>query len=151
MQNTNSFKTVINFLLSKKVEFPNSEVYVNIGDEDDWIRLTNDSILSYEIVLLKIYDLNEKTQKFFFGKNVNVIVENNEIKINTFSDHISFKAVKIKNLYSNEMKEINKKISQLEALQHLGIDLDTYLELKKLKQEQYILKMKNLFKLREER
>lgn len=150
MKNVQGFKTSISFLFNKKIDFFNSKVYINVGEENDWIELTNNSIFGYEIVLLKIIDQELNSKKYMFAKNANIIVENNEIKINTFSELCFYKAIKVKNLHSKELKEITKKVNQVEAMQHMGLDLKTFLELKKMKQEHYILKMKYLLRLREE-
>ncbi len=100
--------------------------------------------------MLKIVDLNTNKNKYIFAKNTNITVSNNTINIYTFSELTFFIETKVKKQYSEQYKEINKKVVALEAMQQLGISIDQLLEFNKLKDEKYILKMKNIHKLKEE-
>ncbi|WP_277735221.1 MSC_0621 family F1-like ATPase epsilon subunit [Mycoplasmopsis bovis] len=131
------FKVVINFIGNKQVTFNNALVYFNADEEGDWVSLVDNSILGYDITLLKIVDLSNKLTKYIFAKNTNITVAKNIISIYTFSEFVFFIETKAK-----------KQYNELEAMQQLGISIDQLLELNKLKEEKYILKMKNLHKLK---
>nr|WP_307939838.1 hypothetical protein [Mycoplasmopsis bovis] len=146
----NGFNVVINFIGNKEATFNNALVYFNADEEGDWVQLVDNSILGYEIILLKIVDLNTNKNKYIFAKNTNITVSNNTINIYTFSELTFFIETKVKKQYSEQYKEINKKVVALEAMQQLGISIDQLLEFNKLKDEKYILKMKNIHKLKEE-
>ncbi len=144
------FKVVINFIGNKQVTFNNALVYFNADEEGDWVSLVDNSILGYDIILLKIVDLRNKLTKYIFAKNTNITVAKNIISIYTFSELVFFIETKAKKQYNESYKEVSKKVAALEAMQQLGISIDQLLELNKLKEEKYILKMKNLHKLKEE-
>ncbi|AEI90186.1 hypothetical protein FCM49_02485 [Mycoplasma bovis] len=144
------FKVVINFIGNKQVTFNNALVYFNADEEGDWVSLVDNSILGYDITLLKIVDLSNKLTKYIFAKNTNITVAKNIISIYTFSEFVFFIETKAKKQYNESYKEVSKKVAALEAMQQLGISIDQLLELNKLKEEKYILKMKNLHKLKEE-
>lgn len=144
------FKVVINFIGNKQVTFNNALVYFNADEEGDWVSLVDNSILGYDITLLKIVDLSNKLTKYIFAKNTNITVAKNIISIYTFSEFVFFIETKAKKQYNESYKEVSKKVAALEAMQQLGISIDQLLEFNKLKEEKYILKMKNLHKLKEE-
>lgn len=145
------FTIKINFLLDKQISIKNALLYANFSDADeDWVFIDKKTIISYDVLVFRIKDIETNTFRYFFGENVNASVEDNEITIDTISKKVFYKQIKVKNPYVKQLKEINKKISSLEAAQLLGITFDRFLELKELKREKYFLYMKNLLRLREE-
>ncbi|MBZ4204109.1 MSC_0621 family F1-like ATPase epsilon subunit [Mycoplasma tauri] len=145
---TKYFKTTISFIFDKKIMFDNSEVFVYLNDENEWVKVTNNSIFGYEIVLLKIYDhINEK-EFYIFAKNSNIIAENDNIYINTTSYLDFYQISKVKKSINENIKILDKKIASLENMQKIGMDLELFLKLKKIKQEQYILRNTHKFNLK---
>ncbi|WP_434334357.1 hypothetical protein V2P43_02615 [Mycoplasma capricolum subsp. capricolum] len=144
------FNVTINFIENKSVmKFNSCQVYFNVDQEDEWQLLNENAVLGYEILLLKLVILDQRT-KYLFVKNTNIIVNNNQITINTLSKPKFFFKTNLKKLYLQELNEVNKKVKQLETIQKIGLDISTFLQLSELKNQQYVLKMKNFFKLKEE-
>ncbi|WP_434336003.1 hypothetical protein V2P56_01585 [Mycoplasma capricolum subsp. capricolum] len=144
------FNVTINFIENKSVmKFNSCQVYFNVDQEDEWQLLNENAVLGYEILLLKLVFLDQRT-KYLFVKNTNIIVNNNQITVNTLSKPKFFFKTNLKKLYLQELNEVNKKVKQLETIQKIGLDISTFLQLSELKNQQYVLKMKNFFKLKEE-
>lgn len=149
-KNKNNFKILINFLDNYKTKIYSGLVYVNLDQEDDWVLLENNSLASYDYVLIKIKDLNNKEEKYCFLKNANIIIRDNVININN-SNRINFykkSNQKINN--KNSIKETEIKFNLLESMQKLGLNIDQYIELNELKNKLYTLKMQKLFNLDKE-
>lgn len=106
----NGFNVVINFIGNKEAIFNNALVYFNADDEGDWVQLVDNSILGYEIILLKIVDLSTNKNKYIFAKNTNITVSNNTINIYTFSELTFFIETKVKNNIVNNIKRLIKKL-----------------------------------------
>ncbi|AJK51403.1 MSC_0621 family F1-like ATPase epsilon subunit [Mycoplasma capricolum] len=144
------FNVTINFIENKSVmKFNSCQVYFNVDQEDEWQLLNENAVLGYEILLLKLVFLDQRT-KYLFVKNTNIIINNNQITINTLSKPKFFFRTNLKKLYSQELNEVNKQVKQLETIQQIGLDISNFLQLSELKNQQYVLKMKNFFKLKEE-
>ncbi|WP_347938450.1 hypothetical protein VQY18_01530 [Mycoplasma feriruminatoris] len=146
-----AFSVEINFIENKQtINFNKAIVYFNADEENEWISLTNNSILGYEIILLKIDDLTNNQEKYLFANNVNIMVKNNHITINTFSKQNFLVKSNRKKIYQEELKELHNQISILQANQTIGLTIDSLLELKRLKNKYYVLKLKNLLQLKGE-
>ncbi|WFQ90883.1 hypothetical protein MFERI13461_00308 [Mycoplasma feriruminatoris] len=146
-----AFSVEINFIENKQtINFNKAIVYFNADEENEWISLTNNSILGYEIILLKIHDLTNNQEKYLFANNVNIMVKNNHITINTFSKQNFLVKSNRKRIYQEELKELHNQISILQANQTIGLTIDSLLELKRLKNKYYVLKLKNLLQLKGE-
>ncbi|AME14892.1 hypothetical protein MmmBen468_0678 [Mycoplasma mycoides subsp. mycoides] len=101
-------------------------------------------------MLLKILDLSNNQEKYLFANNVNIMVKNNHIVINTFSKQNFLVKSNRKKVYQDQLKELHKQISILQANQTIGLTINSLLELKKLKNKYYVLKLKNLLQLKGE-
>ncbi|WP_434337976.1 MSC_0621 family F1-like ATPase epsilon subunit [Mycoplasma capricolum] len=146
-----AFSVEINFIENKQtINFKKAIVYFNADEENEWISLTNNSILGYEIMLLKILDLSNNQEKYLFVNNVNIMVKNNHIVINTFSKQNFLVKTNRKKKYQEQLKELHKQITILQANQTIGLTIDSLLELKRLKNKYYVLKLKNLLQLKGE-
>ncbi|KKW61613.1 MSC_0621 family F1-like ATPase epsilon subunit [Mycoplasma capricolum] len=146
-----AFSVEINFIENKQtINFNKAIVYFNADEENEWISLTNNSILGYEIILLKILDLSNNQEKYLFVNNVNIMVKNNHIVINTFSKQNFLVKTNRKKEYQEQLKELHKQITILQANQTIGLTIDSLLELKRLKNKYYVLKLKNLLQLKGE-
>ncbi|WP_434337845.1 hypothetical protein V2P57_03165 [Mycoplasma mycoides subsp. mycoides] len=146
-----AFSVEINFIENKQtINFNKAIVYFNADEENEWISLTNNSILGYEIMLLKILDLSNNQEKYLFANNVNIMVKNNHIVINTFSKQNFLVKSNRKKVHQDQLKELHKQISILQANQTIGLTINSLLELKKLKNKYYVLKLKNLLQLKGE-
>nr|VZR97490.1 hypothetical protein MF5295_00337 [Mycoplasma feriruminatoris] len=146
-----AFSVEINFIENKQtINFNKAIVYFNADEENEWISLTNNSILGYEIILLKIHDLTNNQEKYLFANNVDIMVKNNHITINTFSKQNFLVKSNRKRIYQEELKELHNQISILQANQTIGLTIDSLLELKRLKNKYYVLKLKNLLQLKGE-
>ncbi|ABC01126.1 MSC_0621 family F1-like ATPase epsilon subunit [Mycoplasma capricolum] len=146
-----AFSVEINFIENKQtINFNKAIVYFNADEENEWISLTNNSILGYEIMLLKILDLSNNQEKYLFVNNVNIMVKNNHIVINTFSKQNFLVKTNRKKEYQEQLKELHKQITILQANQTIGLTIDSLLKLKRLKNKYYVLKLKNLLQLKGE-
>ncbi|WP_434343883.1 hypothetical protein V2P32_02065 [Mycoplasma sp. 06067-C1-B144P-99-0482-3] len=146
-----AFSVEINFIENKQtINFNKAIVYFNADEENEWISLTNNSILGYEIMLLKILDLSNNQEKYLFVNNVNIMVKNNHIVINTFSKQNFLVKTNRRKEYQEQLKELHKQITILQANQTIGLTIDFLLELKRLKNKYYVLKLKNLLQLKGE-
>lgn len=115
-----AFSVEINFIENKQtINFNKAIVYFNADEENEWISLTNNSILGYEIILLKIHDLTNNQEKYLFANNVNIMVKNNHITINTFSKQNFLVKSNRKRIYQEELKELHNQISILQAIKLL--------------------------------
>ena len=101
-------------------------------------------------MLLKILDLSNNQEKYLFANNVNIMVKNNLIVIITFSKQNFLVKSNRKKVYQDQLKELHKQISILQANQTIGLTINSLLELKKLKNKYYVLKLKNLLQLKGE-
>ncbi|ADR24349.1 conserved hypothetical protein [Mycoplasma leachii PG50] len=146
-----AFSVEINFIENKQtINFNKAIVYFNADEENEWISLNNNSILGYEIMLLKILDLSNNQEKYLFVNNVNIMVKNNHVVINTFSKQNFLIRTNRKKKYQEQLKELHKQITILQANQTIGLTIDSLLELKRLKNKYYVLKLKNLLQLKGE-
>ncbi|MDQ0567535.1 MSC_0621 family F1-like ATPase epsilon subunit [Mycoplasma yeatsii] len=145
------FNLSINFIENKKtINFNNVSVSFNVDQQQEWVELSNNFLVGYEIILLRIYDYKTRDYKFLFCKNSHIIVKNNQITVNTFSSDEFYIQNKLKKQNDSLLKQVNKKISALLAIEKIGLDIEKIFELKKLKQKQYILKMIKELSLKKE-
>ncbi|CRH45548.1 Uncharacterised protein [Chlamydia trachomatis] len=103
--------------------------------------------MAYENTVVKIKDLDENKEFFLFLINTNIIVTDNEIKINTFNKMEIYKQNKKSKFDKVLIKEVMDKINYYESLQKIGLSLDQFMEEKLLKQKLYILKMEQNLKI----
>ncbi|MCS4536538.1 hypothetical protein NXS15_00120 [Mycoplasma sp. CSL7475-4] len=139
----NKFNIQINSLSNVSLNFKNAMLYLNISEFGEWITIKNDSIASYEMTLIKIKS-NNKPDFYLFIENANIVVENDCIIINTFSNiklMVSDKNNFEKNRFKNELKAINAQINYLSASQNIGIKLDEVAKLYELKQKKFEVQM----------
>ncbi|AJM72086.1 MSC_0621 family F1-like ATPase epsilon subunit [Mycoplasma yeatsii] len=145
------FNLSINFIENKKtINFNNVSVSFNVDQQQEWVELSNNFLVGYEIILLRIYDYKTRDYKFLFCKNAHIIVKNNHITVNTFSSDEFYIQNKFKKQNDSLLKQVNKKISALLAIEKIGLDIEKIFELKKLKQKQYVLKMIKELSLKKE-
>ncbi|UWD34855.1 hypothetical protein NX779_03530 [Mycoplasma cottewii] len=145
------FNLSINFIENKKtINFNNVSVSFNVDQQQEWIELSNNFLVGYEIILLRIYDYKTRDYKFLFCKNAHIIVKNNHITVNAFSSDEFYIQNKLKKQNDSLLKQVNKKISALLAIEKIGLDIEKIFELKKLKQKQYVLKMIKELSLKKE-
>ena len=105
----NKFKVNISFIDNKTETFDKVNAYLNLNDEDDWIMLDSNMIGSYELILIKLVIEEKRTKKeiYVFAKNANLILKNNILDIETFSQRNLFIKIKQKqnlkkSLYQNQ-------------------------------------------------
>ncbi|EOA07084.1 Hypothetical protein MYEA_5450 [Mycoplasma yeatsii 13926] len=145
------FNLSINFIENKKtINFNNVSVSFNVDQQQEWVELSNNFLVGYEIILLRIYDYKTRDYKFLFCKNAHIIAKNNHITVNTFSSYEFYIQNKLKKQNDSLLKQVNKKISALLAIEKIGLDIEKIFELKKLKQKQYVLKMIKELSLKKE-
>lgn len=147
MATNNTFKININFIGNKSLLIRNGQLFINVDDEDDWALADLNSIMAYENTVVKIKDLDENKEFFLFLINTNIIVTDNEIKINTFNKMEIYKQNKKSKFDKVLIKEVMDKINYYESLQKIGLSLDQFMEEKLLKQKLYILKMEQNLKI----
>ena len=147
----NKFKVNISFIDNKTETFDKVNAYLNLNDEDDWIMLDSNMIGSYELILIKLVIEEKRTKKeiYVFAKNVNLILKNNILDIETFSQRNLFIKIKQKQNLKKQIADLKNKFDYLNAKQFIGLDVNEFLSYKQLKYDLYILKLRDLLNLKE--
>ena len=147
----NKFKVNISFIDNKTETFDKVNTYLNLNDEDDWIMLDSNMIGSYELILIKLVIEEKRTKKeiYVFAKNANLILKNNILDIETFSQRNLFIKIKQKQNLKKQIADLKNKFDYLNAKQFIGLDVNEFLSYKQLKYDLYILKLRDLFNLKE--
>lgn len=147
----NKFKVNISFIDNKTETFDKVNAYLNLNDEDDWIMLDSNMIGSYELILIKLVIEEKRTKKeiYVFAKNANLILKNNILDIETFSQRNLFIKTKQKQNLKKQIADLKNKFDYLNAKQSIGLDVNEFLSYKQLKYDLYILKLRDLFNLKE--
>lgn len=147
----NKFKVNISFIDNKTETFDKVNAYLNLNDEDDWIMLDSNMIGSYELILIKLVIEEKWTKKeiYVFAKNANLILKNNILDIETFSQRNLFIKIKQKQNLKKQIADLKNKFDYLNAKQFIGLDVNEFLSYKQLKYDLYILKLRDLFNLKE--
>lgn len=147
----NKFKVNISFIDNKTETFDKVNAYLNLNDEDDWIMLDSNMIGSYELILIKLAIEEKRTKKeiYVFAKNANLILKNNILDIETFSQRNLFIKIKQKQNLKKQIADLKNKFDYLNAKQFIGLDVNEFLSYKQLKYDLYILKLRDLFNLKE--
>lgn len=147
----NKFKVNISFIDNKIETFDKVNAYLNLNDEDDWIMLDSNMIGSYELILIKLVIEEKRTKKeiYVFAKNANLILKNNILDIETFSQRNLFIKIKQKQNLKKQIADLKNKFDYLNAKQFIGLDVNEFLSYKQLKYDLYILKLRDLFNLKE--
>lgn len=147
----NKFKVNISFIDNKTETFDKVNAYLNLNDEDDWIMLDSNMIGSYELILIKLVIEEKRTKKeiYVFAKNANLILKNNILDIETFSQRNLFIKTKQKQNLKKQIADLKNKFDYLNAKQSIGLDVNEFLSYKQLKYDLYILKLRDLLNLKE--
>lgn len=147
----NKFKVNISFIDNKTETFDKVNAYLNLNDEDDWIMLDSNMIGSYELILIKLVIEEKRTKKeiYVFAKNANLILKNNILDIETFSQRNLFIKIKQKQNLKKQIADLKNKFDYLNAKQFIGLDVNEFLSYKQLKYDLYILKLRDLLNLKE--
>lgn len=147
----NKFKVNISFIDNKTETFDKVNAYLNLNDEDDWIMLDSNMIGSYELILIKLVIEEKRTKKeiYVFAKNANLILKNNILDIETFSQGNLFIKIKQKQNLKKQIADLKNKFDYLNAKQFIGLDVNEFLSYKQLKYDLYILKLRDLLNLKE--
>lgn len=147
----NKFKVNISFIDNKTETFDKVNAYLNLNDEDDWIMLDSNMIGSYELILIKLVIEEKRIKKeiYVFAKNANLILKNNILDIETFSQRNLFIKIKQKQNLKKQIADLKNKFDYLNAKQFIGLDVNEFLSYKQLKYDLYILKLRDLFNLKE--
>ena len=147
----NKFKVNISFIDNKTETFDKVNAYLNLNDEDDWIMLDSNMIGSYELILIKLVIEEKRTKKeiYVFAKNANLILKNNILDIETFSQRNLFIKIKQKQNFKKQIADLKNKFDYLNAKQFIGLDVNEFLSYKQLKYDLYILKLRDLLNLKE--
>ena len=147
----NKFKVNISFIDNKTETFDKVNAYLNLNDEDDWIMLDSNMIGSYELILIKLVIEEKRTKKeiYVFAKNANLILKNNMLDIETFSQRNVLIKTKQKQNLKKQIADLKNKFDYLNAKQSIGLDVNEFLSYKQLKYDLYILKLRDLLNLKE--
>ena len=137
------YKLNIAFLNGTKFSSPKVKIFINVNEEDEFTELENNSICSFDHVLLKIKDIENNKNLFLFLKDANILIENQQINISSCST---------KQFYVSLLKKIDfkKEINILELKKNFGLSIDEYIELENLKEKHYILNLREILNLTEE-
>ncbi|WP_406617968.1 MSC_0621 family F1-like ATPase epsilon subunit [Mycoplasmopsis lipophila] len=148
--NEDFLKINISFLSSGEHFIPKAKMFVNVNDEDEFHELKNNTICSYEKILIKIIDIQMNKEYFLFLKNSNILIKNNIANIDTFSTKQFYVSLLRKTIDEVEFKKLKKKIGKMEIKKDIGLSIDEILLLEQLKYEEYIMRMKKMFNLMED-
>ncbi|KDE43537.1 hypothetical protein NPL6_03560, partial [Metamycoplasma hyosynoviae] len=139
----------INFIGNKSKKIDHALVYINVDDEDDWKLLDQNMIGSYKNTLIKINDLDTQKISYIFLKNTNFVLKDNLLKITSSSElNIYSKTKQRKEKIKSTIKNLNEKIRYYHSLNEIGLDLSEYLELVKLEEQVWRLKMEEILHLK---
>ncbi|MDD1373438.1 MSC_0621 family F1-like ATPase epsilon subunit [Metamycoplasma hyosynoviae] len=139
----------INFIGNKSKKIDHTLVYINVDDEDDWKLLDQNMIGSYKNTLIKINDLDTQKISYIFLKNTNFVLKDNLLKITSSSElNIYSKTKQRKEKIKSTIKNLNEKIGYYHSLNEIGLDLSEYLELVKLEEQVWRLKMEEILHLK---
>ncbi|KDE44721.1 MSC_0621 family F1-like ATPase epsilon subunit [Metamycoplasma hyosynoviae] len=139
----------INFIGNKSKKIDHALVYINVDDEDDWKLLDQNMIGSYKNTLIKINDLDTQKNSYIFLKNTNFVLKDNLLKITSSSElNIYSKTKQRKEKIKSTIKNLNEKIGYYHSLNEIGLDLSEYLELVKLEEQVWRLKMEEILHLK---
>ncbi|MDC8915456.1 hypothetical protein PUW95_01310 [Metamycoplasma hyosynoviae] len=139
----------INFIGNKSKKIDHALVYINVDDEDDWKLLDQNMIGSYKNTLIKINDLDTQKISYIFLKNTNFVLKDNLLKITSSSElNIYSKTKQRKEKIKSTIKNLNEKIGYYHSLNEIGLDLSEYLELVKLEEQVWRLKMEEILHLK---
>ncbi|WP_027334541.1 MSC_0621 family F1-like ATPase epsilon subunit [Mycoplasmopsis felifaucium] len=143
-------KTILmHFLDNKILKLKKYDLFINHNDENDWIKLPNESICAYPDMLIKLVNEEDKNTFYMFLKNLNIVDNGNSIMVKSFSNIKFYKTSKLKENYKNLIKITKSKISQLEASLYLGLTIDEIIELEALNDKLYELELKQILNLKE--
>ncbi|MDC8913602.1 MSC_0621 family F1-like ATPase epsilon subunit [Metamycoplasma hyosynoviae] len=139
----------INFIGNKSKKIDHALVYINVDDEDDWKLLDQNMIGSYKNTLIKVNDLDTQKISYIFLKNTNFVLKDNLLKITSSSElNIYSKTKQRKEKIKSTIKNLNEKIGYYHSLNEIGLDLSEYLELVKLEEQVWRLKMEEILHLK---
>ncbi|MDC8962950.1 hypothetical protein PUW93_02340 [Metamycoplasma hyosynoviae] len=139
----------INFIGNKSKKIDHALVYINVDDEDDWKLLDQNMIGSYKNTLIKINDLDTQKNSYIFLKNTNFVLKDNLLKITSSSElNIYSRTKQRKEKIKSTIKNLNEKIGYYHSLNEIGLDLSEYLELVKLEEQVWRLKMEEILHLK---
>ncbi|ASI53816.1 MSC_0621 family F1-like ATPase epsilon subunit [Metamycoplasma hyosynoviae] len=139
----------INFIGNKSKKIDHTLVYINVDDEDDWKLLDQNMIGSYKNTLIKVNDLDTQKISYIFLKNTNFVLKDNLLKITSSSElNIYSKTKQRKEKIKSTIKNLNEKIGYYHSLNEIGLDLSEYLELVKLEEQVWRLKMEEILHLK---
>ncbi len=144
------YKLNIAFLNGTKYSSPKVKIFINVNEEDEFIELENNSICSFDHVLLKIKDIENNKDLFLFLKDVNILIENQQINISSCSTKQFYISLLKKIDFKKELSIIKKQINILELKKNFGLSIDEYIKLENLKEKHYILNLREILNLTEE-
>ncbi|WP_412031488.1 MSC_0621 family F1-like ATPase epsilon subunit [Metamycoplasma buccale] len=141
------YDVTISFITKKDLHLRNVLIYLNLNNENNWELIKTNLLGSYDNTIIKVYDIDQEFEWYMFLKNASIFVKDDEIKINTFSKFNSYIKAKNKINIDQSLKDISKEIEYYSAKQNFGLVFDQFIELNKLKNEQYQLKMIQILNL----
>ena len=144
------YKLSISFLNGAKYNSSKAKIYINVNEEDEFKQLINNSICSFEQILLKIKDNENNKDLFLFLKNANIFIEKQHINIETFSPKEFYVSVLRKINLQNSLLKIKKQINILQLKKNFGLSIDEHIQLEELKEKHYILNLREILNLIEE-
>ncbi|WP_434326950.1 hypothetical protein V2P38_03630 [Mesomycoplasma hyorhinis] len=151
MINKNIFGLEIHFLHNQTYESRKAEVFINIEDSEEWFKPNAKTIGSYERILIHVKDLITNQDRYFFLKNCNILVKDEEIFINSLNRKRVFRKSTHKTIdYKKQIQELKQDILYLTSLQKIGIEINEYIKLERLEDEYYIWTLSDLLNLKED-
>ncbi|MBN4083250.1 hypothetical protein JXZ92_00235 [Mycoplasma sp. CSL10137] len=144
-----NFKTIhISFIDNKHLTLKGYFLSINHNDEDDWIKLEKNSISAYPQILVKF--TSEKENEFYlFLKNANIVIEEDETIIKTFSSMKFYKRSKNKQNHKEKINTLNERINYLKFKQNIGLTIDETIKLDELREDLYEYKLMQQLKIKE--
>ncbi|MBN3534744.1 MSC_0621 family F1-like ATPase epsilon subunit [Mycoplasma procyoni] len=150
MKNTNlsKIKIEINFNNNTKYKAWNSELEFYLEESLSWETIKENSIASFENILIRITNPKFAKKHYLFLRNANFLLFEQVMKINTLSSNEIYVERASKQKDNKDFSELNNKISYLNHSQKLNPSLETLIEINQLNFDLYKFSKISEFNLR---
>ncbi|WGI37004.1 MSC_0621 family F1-like ATPase epsilon subunit [Mesomycoplasma lagogenitalium] len=149
MKNINKqlFHIEIRFINNFKFNFWKSHIEFYLKEEFKWVSLEQDSLVSFENILIKITDTTSKQISYIFLENCNMIILNNKVFINSLNLKNIYQESKKTKFDDENIKKINEKLTDIKWNSKLKTKLDDLIVKSQLITNKYKQELINEFKL----
>lgn len=134
----------------KTDEFVNSALMINNDLTDSWINFQDNSLASFDNVLIKIYQRKNRRTNFYILKRVSLLSKDNVVTIKHSQPLIKYVYQSNLKFDARHLKMINLEINYLETVNHLNFDPNNTLKLADLYDRKFLLEAQRNFNIRSE-